>query len=348
MYFKSNSKYRILYNFFFFSIPLIVLVWSIISPGIDGYDRARLGDMVIGKAHRPYVYRVLVPSMVRLIKSIVPRAFRGVCTEWIESHSIISDLFTSLRWDAVYFIEYILVIIILYLSLLAFASAIRYLIYGLSHAPEFFVDVVSLLSIAILPVMFKYYNYIYDFPHLVLFTLGLALMARHKWDLYLVVYILACFNKETTILLTMIYFIYQFPHRETSWKSFVKLLFIQGLFFVIVRLVLMFLFKDNPGSMVEFHLYDYNMILFRKAQPVWILYWLPVLFLIFHRWNEKPKLLRAGIWILVPLVGLTLFFGFLDELRDYYEAYPIVFILMVYSKAFLLKIPIHNKKMTCG
>jgi hypothetical protein len=28
-----------------------VLVLSIISPGIDGYDRARLGDMVYGEAH---------------------------------------------------------------------------------------------------------------------------------------------------------------------------------------------------------------------------------------------------------------------------------------------------------
>jgi hypothetical protein len=50
-----------------------------------------------------------------------------------------------------------------------------------------------------------------------------------------------------------------------------------------------------------------------------------------YHWSEKPAFLRDGLWILAPLVLLTMLFGFVEELRDYYEVYPILLILIVHS-----------------
>ena len=35
--------------------------------------------------------------------------------------------------------------------------------------------------------------------------------------------------------------------------------------------------------------------------------------------------------MIIPLVLLTLFLGYLDELRDYYEVYPALLLLIAYS-----------------
>jgi hypothetical protein len=62
-----------------------------------------------------------------------------------------------------------------------------------------------------------------------------------------------------------------------------------------------------------------------------------------HRWFEKPLFLRHSLWILPVLVATCFFFGWLDELRDYYEAYPIVFLLMIYSAGRLVGIKIKTQ-----
>jgi hypothetical protein len=47
-----------------------------------------------------------------------------------------------------------------------------------------------------------------------------------------------------------------------------------------------------------------------------------------YDWARKPAFLRKGLLItLIPLALLALFFGFIDELRDYYEAFPFLFLL---------------------
>lgn len=47
---------------------------------------------------------------------------------------------------------------------------------------------------------------------------------------------------------------------------------------------------------------------------------------------RKAYFLRASfVCVLLPLVGLALFFGYLDEWRGYYEAYPIALCLIADS-----------------
>jgi hypothetical protein len=56
-----------------------------------------------------------------------------------------------------------------------------------------------------------------------------------------------------------------------------------------------------------------------------------VMILLFYHWSDKPQFLRDGIWIGIPLIVCIFLFGFLDELRVYYEIYPIGILLVYHS-----------------
>ena len=311
----------------------VVFLVFIIDPGIDGFYRANFKDVVYGKAYKPYVYRTLVPSTVRLIASTLPTEVKTAINQ--------SNLRIG-EWDYDLLTEYWIASTLMFASLLGFGFSIKYLFNGVYQAPTFFVDAVSLAAIAIVPSFFKFYNYIYDFPNLFLFTTGLGLMARHKWNFFLILFPLICLNKETAILLTFVYVIHSIKHwKVLNKKQFIYFLLYQIGVFLLIKLGLNWIFRNNLGGTVEFHFFDHNTALILKPHPfstVFLLLGLTIL--IVHKWNEKPVFLRSGIWMLAPLLTTFLFFGFLDEIRVLYEVYPVLLLLISYSIANLLDIDI--------
>jgi hypothetical protein len=104
-----------------------------------------------------------------------------------------------------------------------------------------------------------------------------------------------------------------------------------------------YLFRDNPGALVEFHLADHNLRL-PLILPGSTAYFAGVLisaaWLARKNWTAKPLFLRRGLLItFIPLLVGSLLFGFVDELRGYYEAYPFVFLLSVPTMCAVLGIP---------
>src|SRR5207245_724274 len=119
---------------------------------------------------------------------------------------------------------------------------------------ERFIDAVSVLTVLALPCLYWPYTYIYDFTTLFLFTFGLAAMVRCKWISYLFIFVLACINKETTILLTCIYAIHFFRHQKLKVSSYIVLLLVQIAMFVSIKIFIDTLFMHSPGSLIEFWL----------------------------------------------------------------------------------------------
>ena len=78
--------------------------------------------------------------------------------------------------------------------------------------------------------------------------------------------------------------------------------------------------------------------------------WFAIGMLLFYKWRCKPALLRNSLWISVPLIVLTLFFGRLTELRASYEAYPIAILLTAHSIAFVQGISVvaRDGEKNCG
>jgi hypothetical protein len=104
---------------------------------------------------------------------------------------------------------------------------------------------------------------------------------------------------------------------------------IQVSLWIAIRAALLFVFRSNEGSLLEFHFIRNLGLIFR---PLKTLYFVGVLLVFFvlvrYEWKRKPAFLCKGFFVtLIPLAVLGMFFGYVDELRDYYEAFPFLFLL---------------------
>jgi hypothetical protein len=302
-------------------------------------------EMVYGTAWKPFVYRTLLPTSVRLVSEIIPESIHNAVTKKVESNNFLMLGLEKLKWESEFITEYLIAMVLMYLSLLGFVYAFRKLFDEIYTSPLWFKNVISIILLFAIPAMFQpnYSNYVYDFPALFLFTLGLLFLRQRKWNHFLILFLIACFNKETIILLTMIFAIHFYNDKETTKKFYYQLIAAQLFIFGLIKILLFILFFDNPGGFVEFHLIDRNYLLFNGYSLTTFVVLLIIVLSIFSRWNEKPKFLKDSLWIGVPLLILTLLFGFFDELRDYYEVLPVIILLISYSIAKILNAGIVQK-----
>jgi hypothetical protein len=98
---------------------------------------------------------------------------------------------------------------------------------------------------------------------------------------------------------------------------------------------------SNPGGIFEFRFLE-NIYL------AWLIPWgtlilvgfaLVVAIFVYYQWRQKPRFLRyAFLCVLPPIFVLYLLFGGLYEIRVFYEAYSITFLLFIEGIALLLGI----------
>jgi len=269
--------------------------------------RITLPGMVYGTAHRPFVYRVLAPALIRLLAAITPLSLRFLAAA------------------------------IMYLSLVGFVFAFRYLLSALWR-PSLFTDLLSIGAIlALTPFILSAGRHLYDFSTLGLFTLGFALMARARWTGYLLIFLLACLNKETALLLGLVFALHFY--RKITAVAYRNLLLLQAALYAATRLTLAWVFRNNPGELVEYHLpQQFEAV---AAHPgltaAWLCLGVWVAGLVLYRWKDKPVFLRnALLAALPPLAVLFLFFGAPFEFRVFYEVYPVIFLLAAHTVGLLL------------
>lgn len=299
-------------------IALVVYFLFLYVSNISSFERASVGAMVYGTAHRPYVYRTLLPSTVRLIVPFVPDDVVDIAS----SNPFIKAALS--RFDSTnYPVESLLMLVGMFLCLLGFVWSLRFLMRSVGYS-YWTVNWFPIICLLPLPGFFPDGKY-YDWPTLFLFTLGLALLARQKWVAYILVFTLATINKETAILLTMAFTVHLY--RRLERRHFVYLLGIQSIIFLTVRLLLLWVFQNNPGEVAEFHLSEHLVAV--QANPLAVLIPLAgLVVLISRRWQEKPVFLRHALVIVLPLGIMQLLFGIPYEIRVYLEVFPVVLLLV--------------------
>jgi hypothetical protein len=310
----------------------------------DPESRVAFHKMVYGEAQKPFVYRAFVPSAVRVLTFLTPESVKKKL-ESVWNHKA---SFKQYGYEGKFATEYTWGIITIYLALIGFAFCIRRLtaaFYDLSPLVSFFASVVALASVVLLRSFF-----VYDYPNLFLFSLCLLLMVERNWRLYYPIFIAACFTKETAILLPFILLLNR--PLSGSRKTAAFHIAVQCAIWIAAAMLLRYIFRDRPGDILEFHLFDYNLPLL--SAPAKFLQFshsfLPrglnialiglVATLTCVGWRAKPPFLRRSLLILVPLVGLALLFGWVDETRMYYEALPILFCLCFHTVAKLFSEPL--------
>jgi len=293
-------------------LAIIVMTWTVsIGEGIDAYYRSRLPDMVHGTAWRPYVTRALVPMVARAGGSVLPAGF------------------TTPLGDA----DHTLVILIMGVSLVGYAFALRDLSGALFPARPLAASLTALGALAFVPLfLYPFSRQIYDFTTLWLFTLVLACMARARWAAFAVVFALASINKETAILLTIVFIAHYAVNRHgMTTAAFWRLLAFQLIVFAVIRASIGYAFRNNEGGAVEMHLFDHNQHVLEHPMEMSKRLWLLIAAIAAGTWGwrQKPALLRHALLVLAPILlvmGLTV--GQLDEIRAYYEVYPVVALLV--------------------
>jgi hypothetical protein len=298
-------------------IAVVMYVVIFVGEGIDAYHRSRLVDMVHGTAWRPYVTRALVPIVARAGTALTPAPVAQSLT----------NAFTS--------VEHVFVVLVMTVSLFAFQSALRRLFRETYNAGPVTPLVAALAGLASLPMFFgPFSRQIYDFTTLWSFTLGLALMAGRQWTAYLVLFAIATVNKETTILLTLVFAVHFLLAGRLPFNRALTLFAAQLTIFLVIRGAISYAFRHNPGEVVEINWANHNRVVL--VDPSLMSKRLPLLAAaaVFGAWGwrDKAPLLRDAIATLAPVLlvmGVTV--GQVDEIRAYYEFYPIVIVLVADS-----------------
>jgi hypothetical protein len=312
------------------TIAVVMYLVIFVGEGIDAYHRSRLVDMVHGTAWRPYVTRALVPFAARAGTALTPDSMSQSLNRTFAGWT-----WKPATWSTEHAVEYVLVVSIMAGSLFAFQSALRRLFAETYRAGPATPSLAALAGLAAVPVFFgPFSRQIYDFTTLWSFTLGLALMAGRQWTAYLILFAVATVNKETTILLTLVFAVHYLLRGRLPFNRALALLAAQVAIFLVIRGGISYVFRNNPGEVVEINWANHNKVVL--LDPSLMSKRLPLLAAAAAfgawGWRQKAPFLRDAIATLAPvLVVMGVTVGQVDEIRAYYEFYPIVIVLVADS-----------------
>lgn len=309
---------------------VVVLFVFLVRPGMTGHHRADFPDLVYGSAHKPYVERALVPLAVRAITAATPEAVRTAVWRSLTGRNFVE----TVGWYDDFIFQFCVATALMLCCLVGFAWTLKRLSESTYDLPPLAHNLAPLAALVALPLFFRYYSYPYDPATLLLFSLCLLWLLRGRFGWFLAGVALASANKETSILLIPLYALHAWQQGRGIPMG--RTLAVIGVW-AAVRAGLMWAYRGNPGVIVESHFAEHT-VWFLTKFPIAMRYTLAVVVLfalpVGNRWGEKPAFLRAGLWVtLVPLVVAGALFGFVDELRGYYEAFPFLYLLALPSLA---------------
>ena len=304
---------------------------------LNAYERAKFIPMIYGTAHRPFVQRVFIPWTVRAILRVMPRRWLDFLHGEVYNRlPVLWKITYYLPWERDRIPEYLVALILMYAALVGFMLVARSLYRRLYDGPAWLGDLVPLAMLWALPIFFIHgTHYIYDFPLLLLFTLGFLLLAEERWGWFYPIFFLGLLNKETTALLSLFFLLRFWPRlpRREFWLHGL----LQGVLILGVRVYLALLFRHNPGSFFEWNL-PMNLLnaLLRPYPLTTVLSVAALVLLVGHDWRAKPLALRQGLSLFLPLALSYILVGTYQEIRVFYEVYPIVFMLALPTLAKIL------------
>ena len=284
------------------------------------FEPAKLSRALEGTAERPYAYRELVPLLARGLALFFPTAL-------VESFSgapyPIRKTFAALS-EGRYQREAAAVLLLILFSLLGFAYAQRFFLrtLGLTDSREQLI-LPLLAQILILPFTI-FFGYIYDIPQVLLMTLCLIFLLQRRWIAYFLALALASLNKETSVLIILVFIIYYWPRLPRN--SLINLLLAQTVIYAAIRAVLLYVYRDNPGApmLITLRTHYEQYLAYPPSILITLVFFAPLIFLMLRKWKRKHAFLQAGLAMFVALLGLFFVAGMPVEFRVFLDALPIV------------------------
>lgn len=311
---------------------------AIISMGFDCNGRAQLANMIGGTAERPFVTRALVPQSIRIISEATPADFKEFfdsipaetgLVEKIEGRWIPDDAYSKLVKsnmlkfvDNGRFYDYLLGALALCIPAFLFGIYFRKLLRVVYRSRNLFYDLTALLATLLTSVCFIEGFYIYDFMTLFLSTLFVYYLVKEKWIHLAIVFTVFAFHKETCIFFLALFAVAQIYWPRLDGKKFILIGAYMLAVFAASRIVLMAAFAGNPGSNLEFHLFRNLIFFMTRFELTTAIAYVLLLVILFRNWSAQPKPFKLYFYLSFGIFSAGLFFGFAEELRQYYEVYP--------------------------
>lgn len=263
-------------------------------------DTATLAKMVAGEADAPFQYRVLMPLLIGI-------------TSAVNGNLPLELTDQALR------------VVVLFAAMVLLRHWLRYFVDPL------LADVGPLGLALILPWSFDFY-WPYDFSGILLWTACLVALMERRYAVYLALFALATFNRETTFFLMGIF-------AATQWEALGKrgtLIWTgrQLLVWAVILVGLRLAIPTDSGHPVEIHLIPNLVYLLGAGWITSAQHWLQLLggvgffwLLAPWYWRRKSAFLKRCCWVLPFYLLVMLLVGRLVETRLWYEWIPIVLAL---------------------
>lgn len=245
-------------------------------------------------ASKPFIYRILTFVVLRVLASVIPVQ---VGMWFIACSSLLTAMVT------------------------VYTTARQYVGKAGLFAPLLLLVAVVVLWFGFTPHM------LYDMPQLALFSLAYLAMLRNRKS-YFFVFALACFNKETAALLTIGYAALHW--RRMAAGPYMVSIALQVAIWRFVRITVVYLFRDNPGTDMMIRMYMHLRAITRLpgVVAIYLLLAAGVIAVMAHRWLEKPLGVRRMLVATAPLLmALYIVGGYPFEFRVFYELVPLVVVL---------------------
>jgi len=346
---RTAGLFRFLLVLLLYAVVAAVLLNSFMTSwGFRGNMRwFGFEEMLTFSAEKPYVYRVLTPTLINFIASIVPnRVVETNRSFFLEQSPLINfmkfdrelSLATSVKYHVAYYY--------LFACLLLWLFALRRLTILLFPSPLAFIDFAPAMAAIFLPLTFIHGGYMYDFPELLLLTLSLHCLLQSRWHFFYPLFVLSLLNKESNFLIILYFIALQYrkmPRAELT-KHLAAIAAISGLHWVSLHL----LFRANAGS--DIYLQVWHNISHWLSPESYFMFFTPyspgiafprggnlllifmVLFLVCYRWREKPEEIRRVFLFTLPVI-LLLFLccSHSDETRNLSLIFPPFYLLAFHT-----------------
>jgi hypothetical protein len=287
----------------FFASMVAITAFQFYYVWIEGLGYSYLYDVAYSLEGRPYVYRVLIPLLSRIIEFLI-------------------DV------SAIY-----CMILLVVASAVGLYFSLKYLYSTFESSNERTGVVSFIICETLFIIILLTFPHVYDISTAMFFTLALALIARGKLAIYLILFPLATLNRETTFLLTLFWLIYMSKSMPVS-RLFYGAVY-QIIVYIVIRLTIMSTFAHLPGDSFDWQpMRNLEKFLASPLTTCLILSTFGViLYAVIKGWSQKPLFLRIAFLTLFPAqVFLHLTLGGAWELRVYAESLPVIFLLAAYTQ----------------
>jgi hypothetical protein len=325
-----------LFRFVLYAYAAGIVLVLLLLRGISTYDWATVPMLVEGTAYRPFVTRALVPTVVRtlvratpVLEAKVEARVAGALARSGPGQRADRALDT-LGWAPGTVYVHLVATLVMFVCFLLLPYVWRRMLLSTYDLPPPAADLAPVFALLVLPLFFvPYARYLYDPGTLLLWAVGLLLVIeRRTWLVWGFLPVLA-YHKETAVLLPLVVAL-----RAPAAQSRVRTVLVLGAQLAVVaavRLAVGRYYAGNPGDTVMLvglaHTREIIVEFFQRPPYVPLVVAM-LTALVVGGWRLAPVFLRRALFaVLGPLVLLGFVFGYVDEIRGYYEAYALVLLI---------------------